>query len=232
MGVAIDAVRKQYPHTIFLAEAYNYNLASKPEKDLLQDLGFDYVYDKTVLDKLVAGNLDDMRNYFRSESQDFFSRTAHFVENHDEKRAAFNLHGQQPAFVGSVVAFTLPGMRFSFEGQFQGFSKKLDVQLRRATKETPNTSLMQQYGKLLSIISDDVFHDGVWTFIDTPKDGSAWRISAWRWSSKDGSKKRLIVVNFSDQEGWANVQVADASNGETDDISVTELLTGKVYTRS
>jgi glycosidase len=230
--VAISAVRAQYPDTIFLAEAYNYNLASKPEKELLQDLGFDYVYDKTVLDKLIAGNLDDLRQYIRSESEDFFSRTAHFVENHDEKRAAFNLHGQQSAFAGSVVAFTLPGMRFSFEGQFEGFSKKLDVQLRRETKESPNADLEKQYHRLLSIVSDDVFHTGKWTFIDTPTDASSWRVTAWRWSSTDGRKKRLIVVNFSDQEAWANVAVADAGNGSSDDITITELLSGKAYLRS
>jgi len=230
--VAIDAVRAQYPDTIFLAEAYNYHMTSPPELDLLQQLGFDFVYDKTVLDKLVDGNLNNMRNYFKSESQDFFSHTAHFVENHDEQRAAHSLHGEQQAFVGSVVAFTLPGMRFSFEGQFQGLSKKLDVQLRRATKEIPNPALVDQYKTLLSIISDDVFHTGKWTFIETPKGGTAWRLSAWRWASADGNRRRLVIVNFSDQEGWASVPVADAYNGGSDDITITELLTGAVYQRS
>merc|ERR1712187_494022 len=58
-----------------------------------------------------------------------------------------------------------------------------------------------------------------------------WRLAAWRWASKDGNTKRLIVVNFSDQQGWANVQLPDAESRNSDTISVTELLTGIVYER-
>lgn len=231
--MAISSVRAQFPDTLFMAEAYNYYITSPPEKDLLQNLGFDFVYDKTVLDNLKDGNLDAFRDYIGGTSQDFFEHVAHFVENHDEDRAAYSLHGQQQAFAGSVVASTIPGLRLFYHGQFDGFTQKLGVQVRRAVSEQPNPVLHAQYSKLLSVLSAPVFRSGVWSYISVPKDGSGWRLAAWRWSSHDGSSKRLIVVNFSDAQGWGNVQVADAigTNG-SDDISITELFSGSQYTRS
>eukprot|EP00440_Ansanella_granifera_P071529 gb/GFBE01077627.1/.p1 GENE.gb/GFBE01077627.1/~~gb/GFBE01077627.1/.p1 ORF type:complete len:524 (+),score=140.95 gb/GFBE01077627.1/:1-1572(+) len=229
-GKAIAAVRRQYPETIFMAEAYNYDFTNPPEKQMLQNLGFDFVYDKTVLDTLDSSNLDNVRGYIRSQSQDFFAHTAHFVENHDEQRSAKALKGPEQAFAGAVIASTIPGLRLFYFGQFEGFTAKLDVQLRRAVKQQPNTALAKQYNALLSVLADEIFHTGSWTFIDTTHDGSAWRLSAWRWRSADGTKKRLVVVNFSDQQGWASIQVADAE-APTDEISVKELLTGTVYKR-
>lgn len=229
-GSAIAAVRKQHPHTIFMAEAYDYHFTNPPEKQMLQGLGFDFVYDKTVLDNLHSFNLDNVRGYIRSQSQAFFAHTAHFVENHDEQRSAKALGGPDQAFAGAVIASTMPGLRLFYFGQFEGFTAKLDVQLRRATKQAPDEKLDKQYATLLKVLADDVFHTGTWTFIDTPHDGSAWRLTAWRWSSQDGATKRLVVVNFSEQEGWANVQLADAE-GHSDEILVTELLTGSVYKR-
>lgn len=231
--VAISGVRAQFPDTLFMAEAYNYFMTSPPEKDLLQNLGFNFVYDKTVLDKLKDGNLENLRDYISSTPQDFFNHVAHFVENHDEDRAADILHGQQQAFAGSVVASTIPGLRLFYEGQFEGFTRKLGVQVRRAVTEQPNPALHAQYSKLLSVLSAQVFRSGMWSYIPVSKDGSGWRLMAWRWSSTDGSSKRLIVVNFSDAQGWGNVQVADAiGTSGSDDITITELLSGSQYVRS
>lgn len=231
--VAIAAARAQHPETLFMAEAYDYNFMTPPEKPTLQRLGFDFVYDKTVLDNLDGHNLDAIRGYIKGQSQNFFERTAHFVENHDEPRSAASLGGQQQAFAGAVVAATIPGLRLFYFGQFDGFSAKLDVQLRRATRQVPNLQLHAQYTKLLQILSDDVFRSGTWTFIDTPREGSAWRLSAWRWSSADGTKKRLVVVNFSDGKGWASVQVVDAVGRDGgDNIDLVDLLSGESYLRS
>lgn len=231
--LAIDAVRAHHPDTLFMAEAYNYYITSPPEKDMLQNLGFDTVYDKTVLDLLEGSNLDDLRGYVSSQSQGFFERTAHFVENHDEPRAAAALHGKQQAFAGALVSWTLPGLRLAFFGQLDGFSRKLGVQVRRAVAETPDAALHLQYTRLLTILKDDVFHTGTWQYIDVPKDGTGWRLAAWRWSSSDTKTKRLVVVNFSDTMAWANVQVADAYgfNG-SDGLWITELFSSNRYQRS
>ena len=54
---------------------------------------------------------------------------------------------------------------------------------------------------------------------------------AWRWADAEGNK-RLVVVNFSDAEGWAHVPLADATAHGGDTLMVTELLAGTVFSRS
>jgi len=231
--VAIDAVRAQYPDTVFMAEAYDYHFTTPPEKQKLQGLGFDVVYDKTILDDLNTGNLDVLRGYIGSQGQAFFSHTAHFVENHDEPRSVAALGGPQQAFAGAVVASTIPGLRLFYFGQFDGLSAKLAVQLRRATSQAPDPALHAQYRALLRALADPVFHGGSWAAVPSPRQGSGWRLCAWRWTSSDGTRKRLVVVNFSDGQAWANIPVADAEGPPgTDSVVLTELLTGSQYVRS
>jgi hypothetical protein len=96
----------------------------------------------------------------------------------------------------------------------QGFKNRLDVHLRRAVSEAGNATVEALYGKLttlLSVGSGSVFHEGTWTYIPIDKSGTGWRLCAWRWSSGGApGSKRLVVVNFSDTQGWGNVVVSDA----------------------
>jgi len=229
--VAIDAAKVKSPSTQFFAEAYNYQISRTPEKELLVDLGFDYVYDKDPLDHLQSGgNLDKLRAYITGRSQEQLAHTTHSVENHDEPRAAAALGGQQKAFVGSVLTSTLPGARLFFRGQFDGNAAKLVAQLRRAEAEQSNVALHGQYDRFLDLLKDPVFHKGTWTYIDVPKEGTSWRLLAWRWSL--GDTKRLVVVNFSDQEAWGVVKVADAEGRGSDTLQVTDMFTDITYQRS
>ena len=102
-----------------MAEVYNYGLCPQPEDVTLQGLGIDYTYNKNVLDLLKANNLDALRGYIAPTSQAYFARTAHFVENHDEPRAAAALGGAPQAFAGAAIISTLPGLRLYFKGEFQ-----------------------------------------------------------------------------------------------------------------
>lgn len=158
------------------------------------------------------------------------------------------------------------------------YVNRLDVHLRRAEPEGDNPSALACYSTLLSIISEDVFHDGArartrmcrcssgpacrpagpgtvarhglrllrlhpaprsnspscpphvvlpriladtltpaavigrcdrpvcrpplagaWTYAPVVNSGVAWRLVAWRWTL--GGERRLVVVNFSDQQG-------------------------------
>jgi len=231
---AIAAVRVRHPDVLFVAEAYDYGFTSPPEKQKLQSLGFDVVYDKTVLDNLDAGNLDSLKGYIGSQRQAFFRHTAHFVENHDEPRSVAALGGPEQAFAGAVVAATLPGLRLFYFGQFDGLSARLVVQLRRAVAQAPDEALHRRYTALLRALADDVFHEGSWTFVQVPRKGTGWRLSAWRWASRSGEAKRLVVVNFSDGQGRADVRLPDArgGGGGGDVVAVAELLTGARYQRS
>ena len=77
----IHAVRLQYPHVLFMAEAY-WDL----EWDL-QQLGFDYCYDKRLYDRLVHDNAESVRLHLTA-SLDYQDKLVRFIENHDEPRAA------------------------------------------------------------------------------------------------------------------------------------------------
>jgi len=225
---AIREVRRRFPKTIFVAEAYDYGISKVPEKQLLVSLGFDFIYDKDVLDNMERG-LDNIRGYVAGRGEQYLSHATHFVENHDEPRAAHALGGEQQAFVGAVLAATLPGMRLFYDGQFDGFKNRLVVQLRRAASEPRNPELHHQYTKFLGVLADPVFRRGMWTNIDVSKEGSGWRLLAWRWSL--GDTKRLVVVNFSDEWGSAPVLVADALGHDGNQIRLKDLLTGIYYDR-
>lgn len=215
---SITKMREHYPDTLLMGEVYD-----QADKLALLYFGFDYVYDRrplTILKESISNsyNLDHLRGYLGDNTEEFLKHTAHFVENHDEPRAAFTLGGQQQAFVGAVAVSTIPGLRFFYFGQFEGFSAKLDVQLRRATKQAPNTALRQQYVRLTHVLKRSVFHSGTWALIDTRT------LCAWRWSSSTG--KVLIVINFSDAAAWTLVQVSDVVASGAAFVMTEELLTG------
>ena len=52
-------------------------------------------------------------------------------------------------------------MRLAFLGQLQGFKDKLDVHLRRAISEAPNSTLEADYVALLHTLDAPVFHEGI-----------------------------------------------------------------------
>ncbi|MDR1583201.1 MAG: alpha-amylase family protein [Prevotellaceae bacterium] len=86
---AITSVKKQYPMTVFIGEAYspaNYKryIAS----------GFDYLYDKSGLYDLLRAaitgrrSLDKLQDYLNSEIKGMEHNMLTFLENHDEQRFA------------------------------------------------------------------------------------------------------------------------------------------------
>lgn len=196
----------------------------------------------------------DLRAAVAKRGNSFYQKTCHFTSNHDEPRAAAALGGDQQGFIGTVITSTLPGARMFYFGcvqsysvqvewhanhdcvhvscfsQFQGFTDRLLVQLRRETYQPNNNTVWGLYDKLLDIISDPVFHHGTWNNIDTPLSGTAWRLVAWRWAF--GDEKRLVVVNFSNEQGWGQIVVPDASAPAGQNLTLTELFTGVEYNRS
>lgn len=222
---------KSETNVIFVSEAYDYYMTSPPEQELLTILGVDYSYNKEVLDKIEHKELGKMQDYLFGQQQSRLNKMCHFVENHDEPRAAYSLGGPQQSFTGSVAALTLPGMRLTYFGQYDGLQNRLGVHLRRAMPEGRDTGLHAQYQKLLEALSHEVFHKGTWTMIDVDPSGSGWRLTAWRWEYN--GEKRLVVFNWSEEQGWGSVRVADAFNrGSSDNILLTDLLTDETFSRS
>jgi len=116
-------------------------------------------------------------------------------------------------------------MRLAYFGQYDGLANRLGVHLRRGTPEDRHPEIHAQYSKLMEVLSDEVFRNGTWAMIDVPQPGPQWKLFAWRW--EHNGDKRLVVVNWCDQQGVGIVPVADAVGDERSDrVQIRELLTG------
>ena len=79
--MATQRARARHPGFLFMAEVY-WDL-----EWTLQQQGFDYTYDKRLYDRLCEGHARPVRDHFRAD-MDFQRKSARFLENHDEPRAA------------------------------------------------------------------------------------------------------------------------------------------------
>ena len=175
----------------------------------LQQLGFDYTYDKRLYDRLVDGHrgaADAVRGHLHADTA-YQSHSARFIENHDEPRSAVEFGHRAP--VAACVMSTLQGLRFYYDGQFEGRRVRLPVQLGVDAEEQPDAALSALYTRLLSIVDAPIFHDGEWTLCDvTAVDDSSVNLAAWRWTS--AADLRVVVVNLGEDVAQGRVHVGDA----------------------
>ena len=155
----IPQVKAKYPHFMFVAEVY-----WDKEYEILQQ-GFDYAYDKTLYDRIMAGDVRKIRQHLVAELE-YQQHMMRFVENHDEPRA-YSLLGEQRSYAIATLICTLPGAVLLHDGQFSGRKVKLPVQIKRQPDEQPNTKLEAYYLKLLREVRDPIYQDGDWYLFDT-----------------------------------------------------------------
>ncbi|MGE5499214.1 MAG: hypothetical protein ACM3Q2_14120, partial [Syntrophothermus sp.] len=217
-------IKSKYPGFIFMAEAY-WDL----EWDL-QQLGFDYTYDKKLTDRLLRGNVTEISAHLMAE-QAYQMKSVRFIENHDEERAV-TVFGKYRSMAAAVIISTLQGMRFYNDGQLEGRKTKLPVQLGRQPAEQPDKCLKSFYDNLLKITKDDIFESGKWTLLqplpswtDNP---TFENMLAWLWTKKN--ENRLVIINYSDEHSQCRIRL-DVSGFE-DQLTLKDLLTGENYVRS
>ncbi|GJM31040.1 MAG: alpha-amylase [Saprospiraceae bacterium] len=203
---AINEIKETNPDFLFIAEAY-WDLEWE-----LQQQGFDYTYDKRLLDRLKEAHPIPIRDHLRADL-DFQSRSVRFLENHDEERILSRFHSKQ-AEAMALITYTIPGMRFFNWGQWEGRRIRLPVQLGREPEETGcfcgvSSDVMPGpmdfatrplcrctyafYQRLLNILKQPILRQGNWTSIsiaNTPES-----LFAWRWSL--GKEHRIVLVNYS-----------------------------------
>ena len=141
---AIPEIQKQNPGFLFLAEVY-WGLEWQ-----LQQQGFDYTYDKTLYDRLLAMTAGPVREHLKA-SISFQQKSARFLENHDEPRAAavLSVSAHEAA---AAIAFTVPGLKLLHDGQLEGYVRKPSIHLRRRTIEPVNPELQRFYQRLLQTL--------------------------------------------------------------------------------
>jgi hypothetical protein len=188
---AIAAVRARQPSFVFLAEVY-WDL-----EWTLQQVGFDYTYDKRLYDRLVAGVARPVREHL-SAGLDFQNHLARFLENHDEPRAAARFSSEMHR-AAAVISFFTPGLRLFQRGQREGRRVHVPTHLGRAPSEVPDRTLSAFYDTLWRTLAEAPFHDGAFQLLRPER---AWPGNeshdafvgfAWTGPSDD---RRLVVVNY------------------------------------
>lgn len=223
-NVALEIVKDYRSDFIFLAEAY-WDLEWE-----LQQLGFDYTYDKILTDRLKVGYVHDIRDHLLAE-HDYQMKSARFIENHDEERAMKSM-GKNKSKAAAVVMSTLPGMHFFYDGQFEGRKIKVPVQLGREPHEKIVKCLPEFYENLLTAINSDIFKVGEWSLLSSSE---AWKgsktfhnILVWQW--RHAGEKRLVVVNFSDASAQCRIKLD--VKGYPEEMVIEDILNKKQYLRS
>jgi hypothetical protein len=186
----IPAVRESYPYFLFIAEAY------WDREWELQQLGFDYCYDKRLYDRLEHGDPESVRLHLCADPA-YQAKLVRFIENHDEPRAAAIFSYGKEEAVALTVA-TLPGARLFHEEQFEGRRIRPAVFLGRRPDESPNQELASFYDSLLGVVDDRLFHEGVWRLCHCtgwPDNASFRNLVAWCWDLRED--RVIVVVNLS-----------------------------------
>ncbi len=195
----IPEIKSTSPGFLFIAEAY-----WGTEAEMIA-MGFDYVYDKELLDRLAGGPAERVRIHLQAESS-FQQHLVRFIENHDEQRSLKHL-GEMRSRAASVAMATLPGLRLYFDGQWEGSRTRQPVQLVLPANEyqCPCSFRIQDnrqslcrcqethYERLLSAVNNPVFKRGIWSRVSVLGDSG---LLAWSWQY--GKEYRLVVINYSD----------------------------------
>ena len=217
----IASVRAGHPDFVFAAEAY-WDLEWN-----LQELGFDYCYDKRLYDRLIHDGPDAIRGHLHADL-DYQRRLVRFLENHDEPRAATEFARAKERAAAVVIA-TLPGATMWHEGQFEGWRVRLPVFLGRRPAEPLDEELHRFHVELIGATASR--RRGDWALCDAggwPEDSSWTQLLTWSWI--DDGQRSLIVINFADEPASARIHPPwNDLAGRT--WRLEDLLSGQVFVR-
>ena len=187
----IGRAHEKNPEFMFIAEVY-WGLEWE-----VQELGFDYTYDKVIYDRLLMSTPSDVRGHLGAEHI-YQARSVRFVANHDEDSpiAVFGLERSKAA---AVAALTGVGARMFTLDQLYGSKYRLPVQYVSDSDDV-DYAVFDFYKKLLAAIDQPCFHDGEWELVEAGRaegdDDGFENVFAWSWTL--GDTRKIVVVNYSD----------------------------------
>jgi len=222
---AIDRVRALRPGFLFMAEVY-WDL-----EWTLQQQGFDYTYDKRLYDRLREGHARPVRDHFRAD-MDFQRKSARFLENHDEPRAASAF---APAVhdAAAVLTFLSPGLRFLHQGQMEGCTRRIPVHLSRGPTEPRDPARFEFYDRLLTCMR----HPSVeanWQLLEC---SPAWE-GNWTWDCfigfgwrGPGNAPLVIAVNYAANQSQCYLRIP-FEELRNKNLTFRDLMSPSVYQRN
>jgi Alpha amylase, catalytic domain len=199
---AIQSIRSLKWDFLFMAEVY-WGL-----EWTLQQQGFDYTYDKRLYDRLREGHARPVRDHLSAEME-FQRKSVRFLENHDEPRAATTFSPEMHR-AAAVVTFLCPGLRFFHDGQFDGRTKRLPVQLNRRPNEPVSLEVHEFYDHLLECVHRPEVRNGSWQLLSCSE---AWQ-GNWTWDcficfAWQGAAELplIVVVNYAPHQSQCFVKI-------------------------
>jgi glycosidase len=221
---AIQKVKSDSPEFIFLGEVY-WDLEWH-----MQQLGFDFTYDKRLTERLTYNDVQGVKAHLTAEKS-FQQKSVRFLENHDEARAVTRL-GKMRSLAAATIISTIQGMRFFYDGQFEGRKIKVPLQLGRQPEEKVSRTVSGYYNTLLKVTSHKIFREGEWSFIE-PVQAASGNLNynnflIWEW--KLGKDHAMVIVNFSEVTSQCRIRLL--LEREKEEIVFTDLLTGENYKRN
>jgi len=199
---ATARIRDAFPDFVFMAEVY-WDL-----EWTLQQQGFDYTYDKRLYDRLGEKQARPVREHLMADP-DYQNKMAHFLENHDEPRAAavFTPEVHEAA---AVITFLSTGLRFFHQGQFEGRTRRISPHLVRGPDEPVNEHLMRFYDRLFGVLRHPVVRNGRWQLLDCVAawegNGSADAFVVFAWEDDSGDRL-LVAVNYAEHQSQCFVRI-------------------------
>ncbi len=220
----IPAVKQKRNDFIFIAETY-WDLEWQ-----LQNLGFDFTYDKRLTDRLASADVRSVRDHLRAEPN-YQKKSVRFLENHDEDRAIIKF-GKEKSLAAAVVISTIQGMIFYFDGQCEGKKIKLPLQLGREPVEKQDERIKIFYRKLFEITKSKVFRNGSWMLLEplpvSSNDDTYDNILCWIWELKDEMK--IIAVNYTNKTSRCRLKFD--TKFVSDNVVLIDELNNVEYSRS
>jgi hypothetical protein len=224
---SIPAIKSEHPDFLFLAEAY-WGTESR-----LLSLGFDYTYDKTLYDRVVRRDASGIQEHLLGSPFELLSKSAHFLENHDEPRIASLLSPEEHR-AAALLVLGLPGMRFLHQGELTGARHRVPVQLGRCIKEAPQRDIEAIYEQLLPVLAKNKVGEGEASLLrPTPawlENPTAKNMIVIQWQHKPLSF-HLVVVNLASHRSQCYVKLSIA-NLTASHWLMKDLLGTEKYERS
>lgn len=214
---ALDTVRETHPEFVFIAEVY-WGLEWE-----IQEMGFDYTYDKVLYDRLRFSNAENIKGHLGAEHL-FQMRSIRFTANHDEEES-LKAFGKEKSLAASTIIATLPGARMFQLFQILGRPARMPIQYIN-DDFTEDSQVKEYYLKLLQIASDPAFHGGQWTLRDVAPcemgNESYRNILTWQWKQMNTGK--MVIINYSDAPAKGRLSMKGAYGEQA---QVVEELTGQ-----
>ncbi|EOQ97605.1 alpha amylase, catalytic domain protein [Leptospira wolbachii serovar Codice str. CDC] len=207
----IQAVREEYPHFKFYAEAY------WGMEDRLLSLGFNASYDKSMYDAFKNQNFNFISQNLRQNSG---LRNIRFLENHDEERAKHQF-GDNSHIYFSLLCATDCILLFH-AGQEMGFTKKIPVQMIHTDEEKPNLNSIEFYERAFAVTAKR--QENSMVFWPDYKEYNGRSVFVKSIETENITELFLWNEQTSEVSGWIPFQ-----EGIQFQPSLTDIVTGNTY---